>query len=244
MQAEAEVWLDVEKASKYGRRSSKYATFCWFEKYICHFPSKYLELSGVVWVSEVYLSSRMGPILALGEGFSHDKLAEKFARSLQQDRSWTDPFQPEYLMARSQLAERGPLGFGPISFFDGKFSLAGLHHISKKNTKRTNIKSTQRKKKLEKKHILKQPIGDLHGNPMGVIGFLFGGGFRSPDGSTGRFFHFSVWLRLKDLLSGFSLFLTVTNGSSEQWSKNTSVCVYIYIYISDTMSENMCVIFV
>lgn len=27
--------------------------------------------------------------------------------------------EPEYLIAGSQLAERGPLGFGPIQFFDG-----------------------------------------------------------------------------------------------------------------------------
>ena len=27
--------------------------------------------------------------------------------------------KPEYLIARSQLTERGPLGFGPIQFFDG-----------------------------------------------------------------------------------------------------------------------------
>ena len=29
------------------------------------------------------------------------------------------PKQPEYLIARSQLTERGPLGFGSISLFDG-----------------------------------------------------------------------------------------------------------------------------
>lgn len=45
----------------------------------------------------------------------------------------------------STWVSNGSIATCPISFFDGKFSLAGLHHISKKNTKRTNIKSTQRK---------------------------------------------------------------------------------------------------
>ena len=39
-----------------------------------------------------------------------------YPRNLQQDRSWTEPRKnlSIYMIARSQLTERGPLGFGPI----------------------------------------------------------------------------------------------------------------------------------
>ena len=43
-----------------------------------------------------------------------------FPRNIQQD-PLNGPLKPEYLIARSQLTERGPLGFGPIQFFDGIF---------------------------------------------------------------------------------------------------------------------------
>ena len=157
---------------------------------------------------------------------------------MKQDRSWTEPLST--WVSNSSIAtcdQRGPLGFyRPMNFFwGGKFSLTGLHHISK-NRKRTNIKSTP-KKTRKKNTCWSNQIWDLHGFPPWVPwGFFCWGRLdRSPDGSvTGRFFHFSAWLWLKDLLSGFSLFLTVTNGFS--WAvveKYVCVCVcgYIYIYI-------------